>query len=144
MHENEIPQADQSQSLARIGPQALHEQEILAVSPEEIPHLLDYWHVIVKHRWAVLSCLLIVFSTVAIGTLKQKPVYQGKVLIEINPEQPNVLSFKEVLQISTADVDSYRETQYKVLQSRTLTDRVVRICSSIGCPNSIGGGCFWV
>ena len=126
MDENEIPQGNQSQSLARIGPQALREQEILEVSPEEAPNLLDYWHVIVKRRWVVLSCLLIVFSTVAIGTLKQKPVYQGKVLIEINPEQPNVLSFKEVLQISTADVDSYRETQYKVLQSRTLTDRVVR------------------
>jgi succinoglycan biosynthesis transport protein ExoP len=126
MDENEIPQADRSQSLARIGPQALREQEILEVSPEEAPHLLDYWRVIVKRRWVVLSCLLIVFSTVAIGTLKQKPVYQGKVLVEINPEQPNVLNFKEVLQISTADVDSYRETQYKVLQSRTLTDRVVR------------------
>jgi len=126
MDENEIPQADQTQSLARIGPQALREQEMLEVSPEEVPHLLDYWRVIVKRRWVVLSCLLIVFSTVAIGTLKQKPVYEGKVLIEINPEQPNVLNFKEVLQISTADVDSYRETQYKVLQSRTLAERVTK------------------
>jgi succinoglycan biosynthesis transport protein ExoP len=126
MDENEISQATQSQSLARIGPQALREQEILEVSPEEAPHLLDYWHVIVKRRWVVLSCLLIVFSTVAIGTLKQKPVYQGKVLVEINPEQPNVLNFKEVLQISSVDVDSYRETQYKVLQSRTLAERVTK------------------
>jgi len=126
MGENEIPEVSQPQALARVGPQALREQEILDVSPEGVPHLLDYWRVVVKRRWVVLSCLLIVFSTVAIGTLKQKPVYQGKVLIEINPEQPNVLNFKEVLQISTADVDSYRETQYKVLQSRTLAERVVR------------------
>lgn len=126
MDENETPQETQSRSLARIGPEALREQEILDISPEEAPHLLDYWHVIVKRRWVVLSCLLIVFTTVLIGTLKQKPVYAGKVLIEINPEQPNVLNFKEVLQISTVDVDSYRETQYKVLQSRTLADRVVQ------------------
>jgi len=126
MDENEIPPADQSQSLARIGPQALRGQEILEVSPEEAPHLLDYWRVIVKRRWAVLTCLLIVFSTVAIGTLKQTPIYEGKVLTEINPEPPNVLNFREILQIDTRDIDSYRETQYKVLQSRTLAERVVR------------------
>jgi capsular exopolysaccharide synthesis family protein len=126
MDENEIPPADQSQSLARIGPQALRGQEILEVSPEEAPHLLDYWRVIVKRRWPVLTCLLIVFSTVAIGTLKQTPIYEGKVLTEINPEPPNVLNFQEILQIDTRDIDSYRETQYKVLQSRTLAERVVR------------------
>lgn len=126
MDENEIPQGNQSQSLARIGPQPLREQEMLEVSPEEAPNLLDYWRVIVKRRWAVLTCLLIVFSTVAIGTLKQTPIYEGKVLTEINQEPPNVLNFREILQIDTRDIDSYRETQYKVLQSRTLAERVVR------------------
>jgi capsular exopolysaccharide synthesis family protein len=74
----------------------------------------------------VLSCLLIVFTTVGIGTLKQKPAYEGRVLVEIDPEQPNILNFKEVLEISALDVDSYRETQFQVLQSRTLADRVVQ------------------
>jgi succinoglycan biosynthesis transport protein ExoP len=123
---NGIPGQNPSTSLMRLGPQTLREQEILDVFPEEAPHLLDYLHVVLKRRWVVLSCLLIVFSTVAIGTLKQKPVYAGRVLVEINPEQPNVLNFKEVLQISSVDVDSYRETQYKILQSRTLAERVVR------------------
>jgi capsular exopolysaccharide synthesis family protein len=125
MNDNQISNETQAQTLARIGPQPLREQEALEVTPEEIPHLRDYWRLILKRRWTALSCLLIIFSTVAIGTLKQKPVYAGKVLIEINPEQPNVLNFKEVLQISTVDVDSYRETQYQVLQSRTLAEHVV-------------------
>jgi len=99
--------------------------EALAVSAEEVPHLLDYLHVILKRRWVVLSCLLIVFTTVAIGTLKKKPIYEGKVLIEINPEQPNVLNFQEVLQLTSVDIESYRETQYKVLQSRTLAEHVI-------------------
>ena len=125
MEENGTGPATQVQSLARVGPQALREPEVLDVSAEEAPHLLDYWRVILKRRWVVLSCLLIVFSTVAIGTLKQKPIYAGKVLIEVNPEEPNVLNFKEVLQISSVETDYYRETQYKVLQSRTLAERVV-------------------
>ena len=115
----------QPQSLERAGLPMLREQDVVDISPEEVPHLLDYWRIIVKRRWALLSCLLIVFSVVAIGTLKQKSVYQGKVLVEVNPEEPNVLNFKEVLRLDAMDVDSYRETQYKVLQSRTLAERVI-------------------
>ena len=126
MDEIEIRQGRHTQSLAPTEARPLRPPEVLDVSTEELRRLLDYWRIVVKRRWVVLTCLLIVFSTVAIGTLKQKPIYEGKVVVEINPEQPNVLNFKEVLQISTVDVDSYRETQYKVLQSRTLADRVIQ------------------
>jgi capsular exopolysaccharide synthesis family protein len=122
----EVPTTDRAQSLVLSGPQSLQQPlELLDVSAEEVPHLLDYMHVILKRRWVVLSCLLIVFTTVAIGTLKKKPIYEGKVLIEINPEQPNVLNFQEVLQLTSVDIESYRETQYKVLQSRTLAEHVI-------------------
>ena len=126
MEELESPHAGSFHSLARVGPQAIRDQNILDVPAEETAHLLDYWRVILKHRWVVLACPLIVFSTVAIGTLKQKPVYQGKVLVEINPVQPNVLNFQEVLQLSATDLDSYRETQYRVIQSRTLAEHVIQ------------------
>ena len=122
----EVPTTDPAQSLVLSGPQSLRQPiEALDVSAEEVPHLLDYLHVILKRRWVVLTCLLIVFTTVAIGTLKKKPIYEGKVLIEINPEQPNVLNFQEVLQLTSVDIESYRETQYRVLQSRTLAEHVV-------------------
>ena len=121
----EVPNTDHSQSLVLSGPQSLRQPiETLDVSAEEVQPLLDYWNAIAKRRWVVLSCMLIVFTTVAIGTLKKKPIYEGKVLIEISPEQPNVLNFQEVLQLSSVDIDSYRETQYKVLQSRTLAEHV--------------------
>ncbi len=129
MDEIENSQGNQPQSLARVGPQGLRHQEVVDVSPEEVPHLLDYWQLVLKRRWVVLTCLLIVFTTVAIGTLKKKPIYEGKVLIEINPEEPNILNFKEVMQVSSTvayDIESYRQTQYKVLESRTLAERVVR------------------
>ncbi len=126
MDEIELRQGSRNQSLAPTGIQAVGDQEVVDIAPEEFRHLREYLHIILKRRWVVLTSLLVVFSTVAIATLKQKPVYQGKVVLEINPEQPNVLNFKEVLQISTVDVDSYRETQYKVLQSRTLAEHVLQ------------------
>jgi polysaccharide biosynthesis transport protein len=127
MDANEITPINQARSVERINGHYLREEDILDVSPEESPRLLDYWHLILKRRWAVLACLLIVFTTVAIGTFKQKPVYAGRILIEINPAEPQVLNFQQIAQAGPAwDLQSYRETQYKILKSRSLSERVVR------------------
>ena len=114
-------------SLGRRSTAALREEDVLDVSPEESLRLLDYWQIILKRRWIVLTCLLIVFTTVALATFKEKPVYAGKVLVEINPEEPQVLSFQQIAQAGASwDLESYRETQYKILKSRSLAERVVR------------------
>jgi polysaccharide biosynthesis transport protein len=127
MDENEITPVNQTQSVERINGRYVREEDILDVSVEESPRLLDYWHVIMKRRWAVLTCLLVIFSTVAIGTFKEKPVYAGKILVEINPVEPQVLSFQQIAQAGQSwDFQSYRETQYKILKSRSLAERVVR------------------
>jgi polysaccharide biosynthesis transport protein len=127
MDPNEITPVNPTRRVERISSQYVREEDILDVSLEESPRLLDYWHVIVKRGWVVLTCLLIVFTTVAIGTFKEKPVYAGRILIEINPAEPQVLSFQQIAQAGPAwDLQSYRETQYKILKSRSLAERVVR------------------
>ncbi|HUY13376.1 MAG TPA: polysaccharide biosynthesis tyrosine autokinase [Terriglobia bacterium] len=125
---DELDKIDGNQypSQSQLSPQGLRDLEVVDVSPEEIPHLLDYWAIVLKRRWLVLVCAVVVFSTVALGTLKERPVYEGKVTIEIDPEPPSVVNFKEIVNISPVDIDSYRETQFKILQSRTLAERVVR------------------
>ncbi len=106
---------------------SLREEEVVDVSPEEAVRLLDYWQIILKRRWIVLTTLLIVFTTVALATFKERPLYAGRALIEINPEEPQVLSFQQIAQAGSSwDIDSYRETQYKILNSRSLAERVVR------------------
>src|SRR5438552_4687928 len=126
MEKSEILPGDRLKRITPMGLESAHPEQVLEVGHEEAPHLLDYWHLILKRRWTVLTTLLVVFLTVAIGTFKAAPVYSGTVMLELNPEPPNVLNFKEVLQIDNQDVDSYRETQFRVLQSRTLAERVVR------------------
>lgn len=127
MDENKLTPINPARSVERFNGNYLREENILDVSPEESPRLLDYLSVVLKRRWAVLTCLLIVFTTVAVGTFKEKPLYAGRVLIEINPEEPQVLSFQQIAQSGPAyDLQSYRETQYKILRSRSLAERVVR------------------
>ncbi len=49
-----------------------------------------------------------------------KPTYtaEGTLLIE---KEPNILSFEDILQIESFN-DDYFQTQYKLLQSRSLAD----------------------
>lgn len=126
MDEYIVPQREGQEYLARTDVTPILDKSYVDVSSEEMPHLLDYWRVLLKRRWTILCCMLVVFATVAIGTFKQKPLFEGKVVMEINPEDPSVLNFKEILQVSAVDVDSYRETQYRILQSRTLVEQVIR------------------
>jgi len=95
MDEIELRQTNPVTSIAKPEFSATSDPGILEVAPEEFRHLHDYVQVILKRRWVILTCLLVVFSTVAVSTLKKAPVYEGRVLVEINPEQPNVLNFRK-------------------------------------------------
>jgi succinoglycan biosynthesis transport protein ExoP len=88
-------------------------------------HLRDYWKVIWKRRWTVLALFLIVLITTAVATFTMKPIYRGTVSIQINKENPQVMDFKEIFSVNMWDLDYY-QTQYKILESRTLAKRVIQ------------------
>jgi succinoglycan biosynthesis transport protein ExoP len=86
--------------------------------------LVEYWRVLRKRRWTVLSILLLVITTALIGTLKQRPVYRSTAVLQIDKENPNILSFKDAFEINTSS-DDYLETAYNVLQNENLVMRVI-------------------
>lgn len=92
---------------------------------EEEIHLRDYWRVVMKYRWTVVTLFIIVFVTVAIATFSAEPVYKATAQILIDKENPNVLSIQEVMSLDAQDLDYY-QTQYKILQSRSLTRAVIK------------------
>lgn len=87
-------------------------------------HLLDYLHVLVARRWTVIAIFLTVVIITIIATLKQVPIYQASTTLQIDRENPNVLSFKDVYEVESATDDTL-QTQYKVLGSRSLARRVI-------------------
>ncbi len=87
-------------------------------------HLKDYLRVVSKRRWTVLAVFVAVITTVAIVTFRQRPVYQGLVQLLIEKENPNILSIKEVMELDAANADYY-QTQYRILQSRSLAQQVI-------------------
>jgi succinoglycan biosynthesis transport protein ExoP len=92
---------------------------------EKEVHLRDYWKVIVKRRWIIIALFLIVLVATAVGTFTMKPVYRGTVSLQINKENPQVVDFKEIFSVNMWDQDYY-QTQYKILESRSLAKRVLQ------------------
>ncbi len=91
---------------------------------EKEVHLRDYGRVILKRRWTVLAFFLIVVAVTAVATFTMKPIYRGTTTIQINKENPQIVDFKEILAVNTMDMDYY-QTQYKILESRSLARRVI-------------------
>jgi succinoglycan biosynthesis transport protein ExoP len=91
---------------------------------EKEVNLRDYWKVIRKRRWTILAFFLIVVVITAVGTFTMRPVYRGTTAIQINKENPQIVDFKEIFAVNTMDMDYY-QTQYKILESRSLARRVI-------------------
>ncbi len=96
------------------------------LSPRE-PHLYDYLLILRKHQWLILSFVLAVVSIVAIGSFRMQPVYVATTRIEIDRENSNILPFPGADSYDYAtDLDSYTETQSKILTSETLALQTIR------------------
>ena len=97
----------------------------LPLQEEKEVHLRDYWKVIQKRKWIVIAFFLIVLIATTVGTFTMKPIYRGTATIQINKENPQIVDFKEIFAVNTMDLDYY-QTQYKILESRTLARRVIQ------------------
>ena len=107
-------------------------------SPRE-PHLRDYLLVLRKHQWLILTFLLSVVTLVSIATFKMKPVYEATARIEIDHDTSTVLPFQNVNANSEyEEMQSYIETQSKVLQSDTLALDTIRKTNLMNDP-AFGG-----
>jgi polysaccharide biosynthesis transport protein len=87
----------------------------------------DYVRVLVKRKWTVLTCLLTIFSVVAIASLKMTPVYEASGSIAINKPDSSLGNFNNS---PTFNLDYYDptelETEVKILQSDLLAAQVIK------------------
>jgi succinoglycan biosynthesis transport protein ExoP len=90
----------------------------------EVPNLLEYWRVIQKRYATILTILFLVFTFALVATLKEKPVYKARALIEIQKENPELPTLQELFQVENIS-DTYLETQYRILKSENLGRRVI-------------------
>ena len=91
------------------------------------PHLLDYIIILRKHQWLILTFLFTVVTVVTIATFKMKPVYEAAARVEVDKESQVNMQFPDQSSYDEyVDMDTYIETQAKILESETLAMDTVR------------------
>jgi capsular exopolysaccharide synthesis family protein len=90
-------------------------------------HLREYLRVILKRRYTVYTFFLIVFVVVLIGTLSSTPVYQASTKVLIERVEPYNLTMMNPY-VMPYEPEFY-ETQYQLIKSTSLTQKVVKMLS---------------
>lgn len=108
-------------------------------APEE-KHLLDYVRVIYKRRWIGIPAFLIVFVVGSVNALRQTPIFQGRAQLLIEQEAPSVTSLDQMFQSTEGWYnDDFYQTQYRILQSRSLAKRTIGLLNLWDAPK-LGNG----
>jgi polysaccharide biosynthesis transport protein len=91
---------------------------------QEERHLFEYLDVVLRRKMLVLAVFIAVAAFASVRSFMTQSVYLATAQLLIDRETSNVLNFKEVTELSARE--DYFQTQYKLLQSRSLAERVVR------------------
>ncbi len=89
-------------------------------------HFQDYWKIVRKHRWLALGIFVLTTLAGGLWTLSQVPIYQATAIVMIEPEPPKFIDLPNVTNIGTITGDNYYQTQYEVIQSRAVVERVIQ------------------
>ena len=87
-------------------------------------HITDYLRVIYKRRWTATAAFVAIFGALVVYTFTATPIYEARAQLLIENENPNVVSFQEVMEQNKTTADYY-QTQYRLLQSRSLAKRTM-------------------
>jgi capsular exopolysaccharide synthesis family protein len=88
------------------------------------PTLLEYWRIVNKRKWVVLSTLAAVFALGALRTLMTTPLYTATARLQIDRNVTKVVEGGNIGPIEGSDPE-FQRTQYELIQSRALAERVV-------------------
>ncbi|NJC41278.1 capsular exopolysaccharide synthesis family protein [Brevundimonas alba] len=104
--------------------------------PQEAPafDLASYWRLALKHRILILGCFLGALAIGAALTLLMTPIYTATATLQIDREAARVVTSEDVTpRENMAMGEEFFQTQYGLLRSRSLAERVVE---SLGLASS--------
>ncbi len=88
-------------------------------------HIYDYLRIIYKWRKPAIILFAIIVITVTAFTFVQTPIYRATARIHIERATPKALDVKDLIPVDASSTEFY-QTQYKILQSRSLITRVIK------------------
>ncbi|MBJ2129445.1 polysaccharide biosynthesis tyrosine autokinase [Alteromonas sp. IB21] len=91
---------------------------------DDVIDLTHYFRVINASKWRIVSLAGIVTLLVALVVLSMTPIYQATSSLLIESEETNIVSIEQVYGLD-ASKKEYFETQYEILKSRHIAEKVV-------------------
>jgi polysaccharide biosynthesis transport protein len=88
----------------------------------DLRHLFE---VVMYHKWSILGLAFVCSLATAFWVFSIEPVYRASASIVLESQQANVVNVEDVYSVDTYDFN-YSQTQYEILKSRNLAERVVR------------------
>src|SRR4029453_3655681 len=96
-------------------------------SHEDEQHLTDYLRVLYKRRAAATPAFLVILVVGVINTYRTTPIYEAHAQILIEKDTPRVAGLNDMFtQQDGWYNDEFYQTQYRILQSRSLARRAVK------------------
>lgn len=94
---------------------------------DESINLRQYWAVIMRRKWTVLTFMAIVVVAGWTATYLTTPIYRATGTLQIEPEETKIVQYQEATpgQQYNWDSNEYIKTQLEVLKSRAVAERVV-------------------
>src|SRR5436190_1510754 len=89
-------------------------------------HLLDYVRTVYKRRWIAIPLFLLVFVFGSLNAARQTPIYRARTQLMIEKDTPSVATLDQMFQAQDGWYnDEFYQTQYRILQSRSLAKKTI-------------------
>jgi capsular exopolysaccharide synthesis family protein len=113
------------------------------VTVSHIPSLWDYWPIVVRHKWTILSAMVVAFLIGAVVSFSATPIYEAVGRVVINREGADAVGLKNSDGSGSDSFDDYMvamDTQTHVLQSEVIAKLVIRRLNLDSDPAFAGKG----
>lgn len=97
---------------------------------EQNQNLRDYWNILIKRKWWVISAFLGLVVTVGLVTLLMTPIYRSSTILQIVQDNPSAMMGERDPMAMMAGQDTmarFYETQYMLLNNRTILYRIIDV-----------------
>ena len=80
---------------------------------------------VMRHKWGILGLAFAITLATGLFVFSMEPVYEASASIVLESEEANVVNVEQVYSLGTGRYE-YTLTQFEILKSRSLAERVVR------------------
>jgi uncharacterized protein involved in exopolysaccharide biosynthesis len=88
-----------------------------------------YWSSLLKNKWLILLFTALMTALAVAYCLMAVPVYAAKATLLLESQKANIISIEDLVSTEQESLDYYG-TQYAILKSRALSERVIQTLGS--------------